>query len=353
MQDVKTAGKRERAAKFVEDADRALRPLRFADFVGQAPIKEKLQVSIEAAKHRGEPLDHVLFSGPPGLGKTTLAAIIAAEMGSAFHTTSAPAISKPRDLAKLLTILEAGDVLFIDELHRLSTACEEILYPAMEDGYIDFIIGEGVTAQSVKLHLKPFTLVGATTRSGMLSSPLKTRFGIELKLEFYDEERLAEIVRRSAGLLELGMEAEAATAIASRARMTPRVANRLVRRVRDYVTVSRAASVSRAFAEDCLEKLGVDALGLVELDRRLLRLMIERYGGGPVGLKTLAALVDEEERTIEEDHEPYMLRVALLEKTPQGRVATDLAYRHLGIALPTDADRAHRKHAFGDQDLPF
>lgn len=359
---VSTAG----ADRQQQDEDRALRPLRLVDFVGQPDVCGKLGVAVQAAKTRGEPLDHVLFSGPPGLGKTTLAAIVSSELGSRFHTTSAPAVSKPKDLAKLLTVLEAGDILFVDEIHRLSMACEEILYPAMEDGYIDFIIGEGVTAQSIKLHLKPFTLVGATTRSGMLSSPLKARFGIDLKLEFYRSEDLARIVARSAGLLQLDFDDEAAFEVASRARMTPRVANRLVRRIRDYVTVENIATVDQAFARNCLDRLGVDAMGLIELDRKILRLMIERYNGGPVGIKTLAALVDEEERTIEEDHEPFMLRSALMEKTSQGRMVTELAYQHLGYEMSERSGNsaakrneknsvtdAPKKGPKGEEDLPF
>lgn len=341
------------AASGEEDHDRALRPPRLAEFVGQRDVCEKLDVAVQAARTRGEPLDHVLLSGPPGLGKTTLAAILATEMDSRFHTTSAPAISKPKDLAKLLTVLEEGDVLFVDEIHRLSMACEEILYPAMEDGYIDFIIGEGVTAQSIKLHLKPFTLVGATTRSGTLSSPLKARFGIDLKLEFYGPEELAAIVSRSAQLLQLNFDDGAAAEVAMRARMTPRIANRLVRRIRDYVTVAKVTAVDREFARECLEKQGVDSLGLVELDRKILRLMIERYSGGPVGIKTLAALVDEEERTIEEDHEPFMLRSGFIEKTPQGRTVTTLAYTHLGFALPGDAAAGDARANSNNQDLPF
>jgi Holliday junction DNA helicase RuvB len=315
-----------------------LRPRALAEFIGQSDLKEKLGVNIRAALKRGETMDHILLSGPPGLGKTTLSSIIALEMGVAFHSTSAPVLSKPGDLAKMLTLLEKGDILFIDEIHRMNRQCEEILYPAMEDGYIDFILGEGVTAQSVKLHLKPFTLIGATTRSGMLSAPLKSRFGIDLKLEFYGEEELSSIVLRTAGLFGLRFEAEAARTVGSRARMTPRVANRLVRRIRDYATLDHRSSIDALFASECLHKLGVDDLGLVELDRTLLRLMIERYGGGPVGIKTLSALVDEEERTIEEDHEPFMLRIGLLEKTPQGRRATRTAYEHLGIPW-TDARR--------------
>lgn len=311
--------------------DRALRPPSLNDFVGQHDVVEKLRVSVQAARQRGESLDHVLFSGPPGLGKTTLAGIVAAELGSSLQSTSAPSISKPRDLAKILTLLEKGDVLFVDEIHRLSRVCEEILYPAMEDGFIDFIVGEGVTAQSVKLHLQPFTLIGATTRSGMLSSPLKSRFGIDLKLEFYQNEELEKIVARTAKLLGLKFTAEGVYAVASRSRMTPRVANRLVKRIRDYVTVEKVSHVDGAFAHKCLERLGVDELGLVEQDRRLLKIMLERYKGGPVGIKTLAALVDEEERTLEEDHEPFMLRSGLMEKTPQGRMASAKAAAHLGL----------------------
>lgn len=332
--------------------DRALRPPTLDDFIGQSDVKEKLRVAVRAARERGEPLDHVLFSGPPGLGKTTLAAIIATEMGVKFHSTSAPAITKPRDLARLLTLLESGDVLFVDEIHRLGRQCEEILYPAMEDGYIDFILGEGVAAQSVKLHLKPFTLIGATTRSGMLSSPLKTRFGHELKLDFYETGDLAQIVVRSARLLNVSLDQGAAEEAARRARMTPRVANRLLRRLRDYATVERVSALDRAFVASCLEKLGVDELGLAELDRRLLRLMIERYNGGPVGLKTLAALVDEDERTVEEDHEPYMLRSGLIEKTSQGRVATRRAFSHLGFPY-SDRPRTSQSEDEGETELLF
>ncbi len=320
------------------EEDKALRPLLLSDFIGQKLLKDKLSVFIEAARMRKAPIDHILFSGPPGLGKTTLAGIIAQEMGGRFHSSSAPALTKPGDLVKILTILEDGDVFFLDEIHRLSRQCEEILYPALEDGYIDFILGEGMTTQSIKLPLKPFTLVGATTRSGMLSSPLKSRFGIDLKLEFYDPADLALIVERSARLLEINMKKEAALTVAKRARMTPRVANRLVRRLRDYATVENVQEIDGAFASECLEKLGVDELGLVELDRKLLRLMIERYNGGPVGIRTLAALVDEEERTIEEDHEPFMLRISLWEKTPQGRMASPQAFSHLGFPTVTKSN---------------
>ncbi|MCB1169194.1 MAG: Holliday junction branch migration DNA helicase RuvB [Leptospiraceae bacterium] len=308
-----------------------LRPERLDQFIGQGVLKERLRVSIDAALKRGEVLDHVLFSGPPGLGKTTLAAIIAREMGSQFHSTSAPAISRPGDLARMLTLLEKGDVLFIDEIHRLNRQCEEILYPAMEDGAIDLVLGEGVAARSVKIHLKPFTLVGATTRSGMLSAPLKHRFGLDLKLDFYSSEDLAIIVKRTSEVLGMDLASGATEEIAHRARMTPREANRLLRRIRDYATVEHVEVVEDSFVKGCLHRMGVDEKGLNELDRKILRLMIDRYGGGPVGLKTLAALVDEEDRTLEEDHEPFMLRLGLIEKSPQGRRVTRAAYEHFGL----------------------
>lgn len=313
------------------EEEKSLRPQKLAEFIGQDSICEKLQVSISAAKTRKEVIDHILFSGPPGLGKTTLAAIVANEMGGKLHSTSAPAISKPGDLAKILTLLEDGDVLFLDEIHRLSRQCEEILYPAMEDQSIDLILGEGFSAQSVKINLKKFTLIGATTRSGMLSAPLKSRFGIDLKLEYYSTDHLAMIVSRSAKLLGYQFDTKASAEVARRARFTPRIANRLVRRIRDYATIHQVSDIDLAFVTYSLEKLEIDMLGLVELDRNLLRLMIERYSGGPVGIKTLAALVDEEERTIEEDHEPFLLRIGLWEKTPQGRMATSNAYKHLGL----------------------
>jgi Holliday junction DNA helicase RuvB len=313
--------------------EKALRPGRLDEFVGQPLLKDRLSVSIRAALHRKEPLDHVLLSGPPGLGKTTLACIVAAEMGGRFHSTSAPALGRPGDLARLLTLLEKDDVLFIDEIHRLTRQCEEILYPAMEDGFIDFIVGEGMAAQSVKVPLKPFTLVGATTRSGSLTAPLKSRFGIDLKLEFYDLSELTKIVKRSAGLLGVQISENAAAVIAERARMTPRAANRLLRRIRDYATVENVNIIEPDFALRALGKLGIDSLGLTDIDRKLLTLVIERYHGGPVGIRTLASLLDEEEHTIEEDHEPFMLRIGLLEKTPQGRVSTQKAAIHLGLKI--------------------
>lgn len=321
------------AAELRDDSleEKALRPPSLKEFIGQPQLKERLSVSIQAALKRKEPLDHVLLSGPPGLGKTTLAAIIANEMGGRFHATSAPALTRPGDLARLLTLLETGDILFLDEIHRLSRQCEEILYPAMEDGFIDFIVGEGMGAQSVKLPLKPFTLVGATTRSGSLSSPLKGRFGIDLKLDFYELPELTQIIERSASLLQIRIDAAAARIMAERSRMTPRSANRLLRRVRDYATVENVDLIRPEFANTSLESLGIDTLGLTELDRKLLTIILERYGGGPVGIRTLASLLDEEESTLEEDHEPFMLRIGLMEKTPQGRIATRKAEEHIGI----------------------
>ena len=336
------------------ETEQTLRPSYLAEFMGQADIREKLQIAIEAALQRNEPLDHILFSGPPGLGKTTLASIIAKEVSSNLHSTTAPVISRPKDLARLLTLLEEGDILFMDEIHRLPIACEEILYPAMEDNYIDFIIGEGVAAQSIKLHLKRFTLVGATTRSGMLSAPLKSRFGMELKLEFYDIEALQAIILRFASLLSLKMEGEVAKEIAMRSRMTPRIANRLVRRLRDYATVAKIEHLELGFVKECLHKLGIDHLGLVELDRQILRLLVERYDGGPVGLSTIAALVNEEPRTIEEDHEAFLLRIGLLEKTARGRVVTVKSYEHLqeitGLQKPLPASLYTKK---SNPTLPF
>lgn len=323
-----------------------IRPGVLADFIGQPVLRERLAVAVQAARERNEVLDHVLFSGPPGLGKTTLAAILAKEMGGGFQSTSAPALSRPGDLARILTLLEKGDVLFIDEIHRLQRNCEEILYSAMEDGFIDFILGEGMSARSVKLHLKPFTLVGATTRSGMLSAPLRARFGMELKLDFYDPGSLSEILLRATKIYGLELSPGAADLLASRSRMTPREGLRLLRRVRDYATLAKAGRVESSFIEECMRSLGIDSLGLNETDRRILRLMHERYRGGPVGLRTIAALVDEEQRTVEENHEPFLLRIGLIEKTPQGRILSEKGYEHLGVVRD-------RNEASGNQRLPF
>ncbi len=322
----------QRPVDFIEqEEDRALRPLSLQEFIGQDELKAKLKVFIQAAKKRGEPLDHILFSGPPGLGKTSLAAIVASEMGTQFQSTSAPAISKPKDLARLLTLLASGDVLFIDEIHRLSPVCAEILYPAMEDLCIDFIVGEGLAAQSIKLHLKPFTLIGATTKSGMLTAPLKSRFGLDFKLEFYDTPALEKIIERNSHRLNIKFTSEARTILAKRVRMTPRIANRLVRRLRDYASVANVQVIDIDFAEKCLEELGIDSLGLINLDRHLLSLIVERYNGGPVGINTLAAIVNEDVRTLEEEYEPYLLRIGLIEKTPKGRIASSKTYAHLGV----------------------
>ena len=308
--------------------DRALRPKGLSEFIGQREICKRLSVAVQAARERREALDHILFCGPPGLGKTSLANIVANEMQAQFHSTSAPAITRPKDLARLLTLLDETDILFLEEIHRLNPACEEILYPAMEDGFIDFIIGEGVAAQSIKLHLKPFTLIGATTRSGMLSSPMKSRFGMELKLDFYESKDLEKIVLRSANLFNMQIDSKAAYEVALRSRMTPRIANRLVRRLRDYATIAKIQHLDAPFVQDCLYSLGIDGLGLDNLDRQLLTIILERYESGPVGINTLAALLDEEVRTLEEDCEPFLLRSGLLEKTPKGRVATTKAFAH-------------------------
>ena len=311
----------------------SLRPKRLEEFTGQKKAKENLVVFIEAAQGRGEPLDHVLLHGPPGLGKTTLAAIIAHEMGVNFRITSGPTIEKAGDLAALLTNLGENDILFVDEIHRLNRAVEDILYPALEDYALDIISGKGPSANSIRLDLPRFTLVGATTRSGQLSSPLRDRFGVMLRLELYSATELCDIVTRSAGILEVPIEPEGAMEIASRSRGTPRIANRMLRRVRDFAQVKADGVITRAVADSALTSLEVDHLGLDSLDRRLLRNIIEHYGGGPVGLETLAATVGEEAITLEDVYEPYLLQQGFLSRTPRGRCATQKAYRHLGIAL--------------------
>ncbi len=319
-----------------EDAslDRAVRPRRLADYIGQQTLREQLEIFIDAARARGEALDHVLLFGPPGLGKTTLAHIIAAEMGVNLRQTSGPVIERPGDLAALLTNLEPRDVLFIDEIHRLSPVIEEVLYPAMEDYQIDILIGEGPAARSIKLDLPPFTLVGATTRAGLLTSPLRDRFGIVQRLEFYTPEELTEIVSRSARILGVEIDDLAGAAeIGRRSRGTPRIANRLLRRVRDFAQVRANGRINLAVAQQALELLKVDAQGFDEMDRRLLWLAIDKFGGGPVGLDTLAAALGEERGTIEEVLEPYLLQQGFLMRTPRGRVATAHAYRHFGLAV--------------------
>jgi len=317
-----------------ERIERSLRPVSLADYVGQEKIRGQLEIFIQAARGRGEALDHVLLFGPPGLGKTTLAHIIAREMGVNLRHTSGPVLERPGDLAALLTNLEPRDVLFIDEIHRLSAVVEEILYPALEDYQIDIMIGEGPAARSIKLDLPPFTLVGATTRAGMLTNPLRDRFGIVARLEFYDDAELASIVRRSARLLEVALDDDGAREIARRSRGTPRIANRLLRRVRDYAQVKGDGSVSRAVADAALRMLDVDALGFDVMDRKLLVAVIEKFAGGPVGVDNLAAAIGEERDTIEDVLEPYLIQQGYLQRTPRGRVATLAAYRHLGIVAP-------------------
>ncbi len=319
-----------------EDVDTTLRPQTLDDFVGQAAARANLKVFIEAAKTRGEALDHVLFVGPPGLGKTTLAQIMARELGVNFRSTSGPVIAKAGDLAALLTNLEDRDVLFIDEIHRLNPAVEEILYPAMEDFQLDLIIGEGPAARSVKIDLARFTLVAATTRLGLLTNPLRDRFGIPTRLDFYTVEELEKIVTRGARILSLPMNAEGAVEIARRARGTPRIAGRLLRRVRDFASVAGAEIVDRAVADAALTRLEVDALGLDSLDRRYLTMIASNFGGGPVGIETIAAGLSEPRDAIEDIIEPYLIQQGFIQRTPRGRMLTANAWRHLGLEAPRD-----------------
>jgi Holliday junction DNA helicase RuvB len=317
-------------------AEESLRPKTLEEMVGQPRLRENLHVFVKAARERGEPLDHVLFHGPPGLGKTSLARIVAAELGAQFRSTSGPAIERPGDLAALLSNLEAGDVLFIDEIHRLSASVEEILYPAMEDFQLDLLIGEGPTARSIRLDLPRFTLVGATTRAGLLTSPLRDRFGWSARLEYYPVADLEKIVLRSGGLLGLEVDGKAAFEIARRARGTPRIANRLLRRVRDFAAVREGASgrVGLDVARFALARLDVDDAGFDGLDRAFLECLVSKFGGGPVGLETLAAAVGEDKGTLEDVVEPYLIHCGFLARTPRGRVATPHAFAHLGVPLP-------------------
>jgi Holliday junction DNA helicase RuvB len=317
-----------------QSVDRAIRPLSLMDYIGQTDVKKQMEIFISAARQRAEPLDHTLIFGPPGLGKTTLANIIANELNVAIKTTSGPVLEKAGDLAALLTNLEHGDVLFIDEIHRLSPAIEEILYPAMEDYQLDIMIGEGPGARSIKLELPPFTLVGATTRAGLLTSPLRDRFGIIQRLEFYSAEQLCEIVMRSAGILGCAIDQQGAFEIARRSRGTPRIANRLLRRVRDFSEVKHDGSITLETADKALDMLSIDNNGFDHMDRRLLLTMIEKFGGGPVGVDSLAAAISEERDTIEDVIEPYLIQQGFIMRTPRGRMVTPHAYLQFGLSAP-------------------
>ena len=332
------------AARVDEDVqyEAGLRPRILDEYIGQDRVRENLQVAIAAARQRNEPLDHVLLHGPPGLGKTTLAYVIANEMGVPVRATSGPAIEKPGDLVGIVTNLGAGEVLFIDEIHRMSPAIEEILYPALEDYEVDIVIGQGPSARTVKMRLERFTLIGATTRTGLLTSPLRSRFGITHRLEFYEAADLEEIVRRSAKILGVPIEGVAASEIARRARGTPRIANRLLRRVRDYAQVRASGSITIDVAKAGLHLLEVDEHGFDEVDRKLLKTIIDKFGGGPVGLNTIAAAISEEKDAIEDIYEPFLIQIGFLDRTPRGRIATSRAYGYFGLATPADPQRDSR-----------
>lgn len=333
------------------DVDYSLRPKRLDEYIGQTKVKENLKVYIEAAKKRGEALDHVLLYGPPGLGKTTLSNIIAAEMGVSIRVTSGPAIEKQGDLAAILTNLNEGDVLFIDEIHRLSRSVEEILYPAMEDYALDIIIGQGPAARSIRIDLPRFTLIGATTRAGQMTTPLRDRFGVVLKLELYTPEELAQIISRSAGILGVEISEDGAVELARRSRGTPRIANRLLKRVRDFAQVEGDGKINSEIVNFSLNRLEIDALGLDNIDRRMLETIIKFYDGGPVGLETLAATVGEEAITLEDVYEPYLMQIGFLSRTPRGRCVTRLAYEHLGIPMKSNS-ASDQLNFFGEEEPP-